>query len=188
MYVYVHVCIQKVYSMPFPSGLPTDGNVAELERAWKVMKGHGHTLQPESLLMSLVHTVDESYDLSHAWKLSNDEKRLGAFIVQHRGEASKADISLKTYQDLIVDGAPARSVVELLYYCDRRALAEEVEKWKVPKMPVNGYDLKMAGFKTGSEMGSLLRLLKAQWKKSHFTLDKEELLMIATKTELEPTS
>ena len=148
------------------------------------MRSHGHTLQSECLLVSLVHSVQEAYDLAHAWKLSNDEKRLGAFIVEHRDQAFKPDTPLKTFQDLIVDGALVRSVVELLYYCDRVDMAKEIEKWKVPKLPVNGHDLKVAGFKAGTQMGSLLRLLKTKWKESYFTLGKEELLVIASKAKL----
>ncbi len=171
----------------FGVGLPEDGNVVELERAWCAMCGRGHTPRPEALLMSLVNTVQESYDLSHVWKLSNDEKRLGAFIVQHRELACQAKTPLKTFQDMIVDGALVRSTVELLRYCDRHELAEEVDKWRVPKVPVNGHDLKVAGFRTGSEMGSILKLLKAQWKESYFTLNKEELLKLAA-AKTEPTS
>ncbi len=155
--------------------------MSELRRAWAATCGCGHNPRPEVLLMSLVNTIQESYDLSHTWKLSNDEKRLGKFIVEHREMASNHTTLIKTFQDLIVDGALARSVVELLHYCDRHTLAEEVEKWKVPKIPVNGHDLKMAGFKTGTKMGELLKLLKTQWKESCFTLGKEELLEIASK-------
>lgn len=163
-------------------GLPKEGNVEELERVWTAMKGHGEALQPVTLLISLIHTIQEAYDLAHAWKLSNDEKRLGVFVVQHREKAYKATTPIKYYQDLLVDGTYLRSVIELLNYCDKVGMAKDLERWQVPKLPVNGKDLKDAGFHPGTEMGSILRLLKTKWKESYFTASKEELIEIARKT------
>ena len=165
-------------------GLPKDGNVGELQKVWTSMKEHGETLQPVTLLMSLIHTVQEAYDLAHAWKLSNDEKRLGVFVVQHRDKAYKAATPIKYYQDLLVDGSYLNSVTELLNYCDKVGMAEELKRWQVPKLPANGKDLKEVGFHPGTEMGSILRLLKIKWKESCFTLSKEELIEIATKTRI----
>lgn len=165
-------------------GLPRDGSVKELEQVWTTMIRHGETLQPVSLLMCLIQTVQEAYDLAHTWKLSNDEKRLGVFVVQHRHVAYKTTTSLKYYQDLVVDGSPSNSVFELLHYCDKSDMAEELKKWEVPKLPVNGKDLKGAGFQPGCELGSILRLLKTKWKESTFTLNKEELLELGVKTKM----
>ena len=167
-----------------PLGLPKDGNVGELQRVWTSMKEHGETLQPVTLLMTLIHTVQEAYDLAHAWKLSNDEKRLGVFVVQHRDKAYKVATPMKYYQDLLVDGSYLSSVTELLNYCDKVGMAEELKRWQVPKLPANGKDLKEVGFHPGTEMGSILRLLKIKWKESCFTLNKEELIEIATKTRI----
>ena len=145
------------------------------------MQGHHYTLQPVTLLVTLVHTVQEAYDLSHSWKLSNNEKRLGGFVAQHREHGYSPDTPLKFYQDLLVDGSPLYCVVELLHYCGRGKTAEELGRWKVPRLPVSGKDLKEAGFKVGPEFGRLLRTLHSRWKESYFTLSREELLEAAVR-------
>ena len=148
------------------------------------MKTHGQTLQPVSLLVTLTHTPQEAHDLAIAWKLSNDEKRLGTFIAQHRKKSYQADTSIKYYLDLLVDGAWPKSVVELLWYCGNSKMASEVTKWleNMPRLPVTGKDLKGIGVVQGPEMGGLLNLLKNKWKESYFTLNREELLQLAQKT------
>lgn len=163
----------------FLLGLPENGDIAELERVWSAMRARGGSLQPVSLLVSLVHTVQESNDLSQKWKLSNNERKLGAFVVQHRALAYKPDFQIKTCQDFLIDGVSCSSVVELLHYCDRPELASELEEWKVPKFPVNGRDLLSTGFKSGPALGRLIRQLQDKWKDSYFTLSKEELLEAA---------
>lgn len=165
-------------------GLPSNGNLDELEKVWSAMRSHGQTLQPVSLLVTLIHTTQEAHDLAITWKLSNDEKRLATFIAQHRKKSYLADTPVKYYLDLLVDGAWPKSVVELLWYCGNSEMANEVAKWleNVPKLPVTGKDLKAIGVAQGPEMGGLLNLLKNKWKESYFTLNREELLELAQKT------
>ena len=146
------------------------------------MRERGHTLQPVSLLMTLIHTVQEAYDLAHRWKLSTNEKRLGVTVVQHRDKAYHPTTQIKFYQDLLVDGVPLSSVLELLYYCGHDEMAGEIARWKIPKCPVNGKDLKEAGYKEGPAIGRLLKQLHSKWKDNYFTLSKEELLEVAVKT------
>ena len=144
------------------------------------MKGReGGSLQPVSLLMALVTSSEEAHVLAHRWKLSNNERKLGVFIVEHRALAYRADLEIKTCQDMLVDGVLRQSVLELLHYCNRLELASELEKWTVPKFPVNGRDLQSAGFKPGPGLGRMIRQLQSKWKESYFTLSKEELLETA---------
>ena len=157
--------------------------MVELDRVWSAMRVHQHPLQPVSLLMTLIHTVQEAYDLAHQWKLSNNEKRLGAFVVQHRDKAYHPDTSIKYYQDLLVDRAPLSSITELLYYCGHVDTAREIAEWRVPKFPVNGKDLQLAGVSAGPELGRILKLLQEKWKESYFTLSKEELMDFVVKTQ-----
>ena len=161
------------------AGLPEDGDLAELERVWRAMRTRRDILQPVSLLVSLVHTVQAAHDLALKWKLSNHERRLGAFLVEHRALGYKSDLQIKTCQDLLIDGAPCGSVVELLHYCDKPQLASELQQWKVPKFPVNGRDLQSVGFKPGPALGKVIRQLQSKWKDSYFTLSREELLEAA---------
>ena len=168
-------------SVPLCAGLPKDGSIKELEKVWQTMKSTGYSLQPVSLLVSLIHTVEEAYDLAHRWKLSNNEKRLGVFIVAHRGEAYEAGMPSKVWQDFLVDGVPSNTVLELLLYCGRGEMAVEMQQWKVPKFPVSGKDLKAMEFQPGPLMGSVLRELRDRWKESYFTLDHDELMQLAVK-------
>ena len=177
-------CVCKEFStdsMPVCAGLPKDGGIKELERVWQTMKSTGCSLQPVSLLVSLIHTVEEAYDLAHRWKLSNNEKRLGVFIVAHRGDAYKADVPSKVWQDFLVDGVPPSTVLELLLYCGRGEMADEMQQWRVPKFPVSGTDLKAMEFQPGPLIGSVLRELRDRWKESYFTLDHDELMQFAMK-------
>lgn len=158
----------------------------ELKKVWSAMRSHGQTLQPVSLLVTLIHTTQEAHDLAIAWKLSNDEKRLATFIATHRKKSYLADTPIKYYLDLLVDGAWAKSVVELLWYCGNVDAANEVIKWleNLPKLPVTGKDLKGIGVSQGPEVGSLLKLLKDKWKESYFAMNKEELLELAERTRM----
>ena len=140
------------------------------------MQARGGTLQSVSLLMSLVHSKEEADTLCCSWKLSNNEKKLGTFVVEHRTLGYKPDLQIKTCQDFLVDGVSCSSVLELLHYCDRQGLATKLQQWQVPKFPVSGRDLLSAGFKTGPALGKMMRQLHEKWKESYFTLSKEELL------------
>ena len=146
---------------------------------WKSMRDGCYHLQPVSLLVALVHTVEEAYQLAEAWKLSNNEKRLGAFIAEHRAVSYCLDTSFKYFQDLVVDGSPLPSVQELVYYCGRVEYAIRLSQWTVPSFPVNGTDILAAGFKKGPAVGKLLSHLRLKWKENDFKLDKTELLALA---------
>lgn len=162
-----------------PVGLPGDGQLEELGIVWKSMSDGCYHLQPVSLLTALVRTVKEAYQLAEAWKLSNNEKKLGAFIAEHRTVAYCLDTNFKYFQDLVVDGTPLASVQELAYYCGRVEYAIRLSQWEVPSFPVNGTDLLTAGFKKGPVMGKLLSHLRLKWKESDFALNKTELLALA---------
>lgn len=48
---------------------------------------------------------------------------------------------------------------------------------------MSGHDLRKEGVSSGREIGALLQQLRAQWKKSGYQMDKEELLSSIRKTE-----
>lgn len=165
----------------FASGLPANGDVGELRTVWKkVYTDSKCRLQPVSLLMALTTSLSEAQDLTRLWKLSNNESRLGTFLVVHRVKACCEETQIKYFQDLLVDGAPLQHVLELLYYCGKDGSAGELERWPVPRLPLTGRDLKAAGVSDGPEMGRLLRLAKEKWKESYYTMSRAELLLLAT--------
>ena len=146
------------------------------------MKEGGYSLEPVSLLVALVHSVQEVSETVAAWKLSNREAKLGLFVAQHRAQAYIMDTPLKAYQDLLVDGYPLSLVAEVLLYCGREQLCRELQAWTVPRMPVNGHHLIEAGVPPGRSVGRQLNALLSRWKESYYTLNKQELLDIARKT------
>ena len=163
------------------TGLPVKGDVGELRAVWqRRYTENSCKLQPVSLLMTLTTSLSDAQDLTRSWKLSNNESRLGIFIVIHREEACRVETKLKYFQDLLVDGVPLQFVTELLYYSGRDDDAHRLEQWPVPKIPLTGKDLKAAGVAVGPEIGRLLRLAKEEWKKSYYTMSQEELIMCAT--------
>ena len=156
--------------------------MAEFDKVWSAMRVRGcGDLQPVSLLMSLVLSPEEAHLLAQHWKLSNCEKKLGVFVVEHRQLGYREDLPVKVCQDLLVDGAQLKSVLELLLYCNRTALAHELEQWPLPKFPVNGRDLQLVGLKPGPGFGRMMKQLRAKWKESYFTLSKDDLLETAAR-------
>ena len=59
---------------------------------------------------------------------------------------------------------------------DIKALWEYAGGYEIPKVPVQGADLKKRGVKPGVEMGQIIDDLEARWLKSDFLLSKEDLL------------
>lgn len=145
------------------------------------MQKKGYVLQPVSLLVALVHSTQEVEAIVLKWKLSNFEKKLGLFVVEHRAQAYQPDVMIKPFQDHLVDGVSMKLVVELLHYCGKVELATELQQWKMPKCPFNGHDLQAVGIPSGTVFGKIKRQLIERWKESYFTLNKEELLEYASK-------
>lgn len=67
-------------------------------------------------------------------------------------------------------------VSELLKYQGEHKLLSELGLWTVPRFPISGHDLRKMGVTTGKEIGATLQKLRDIWKKSHYQMDKEELL------------
>nr|XP_033781752.1 CCA tRNA nucleotidyltransferase 1, mitochondrial [Geotrypetes seraphini]XP_033781753.1 CCA tRNA nucleotidyltransferase 1, mitochondrial [Geotrypetes seraphini] len=167
-------------------GLPEDGNLHELDKVCKNVQNLSP--KPMTLLVSLLSLEDEIAKLDLRLKISKEEKNLGLFLLKHRRDLT-SDASgsepLKPYQDFIIDArepdAQSR-ICELLKYQGEQRFLQEMELWSIPRFPVNGHDLRRMGISSGKEIGSMLQELRAQWKKSGFKMDKEELLDNLAKT------
>lgn len=144
--------------------------------------GHAHKLEPVTILMSLVDSVEEAEDLARSLKLSSAERNLGKFIVTHRAIHDNQDVK-KPYKDIIASCNNAKvidilhqHVSQLLLYQGKEDLADELGNWQPPSFPVSGNDLKHVGVKPGPSLGKLLHELKLLWMESYYTLGKDELL------------
>lgn len=67
-------------------------------------------------------------------------------------------------------------VCELLKYQGEEKLLAELHRWSIPRFPVSGHDLRRMGVTSGKEIGATLQKLRDIWKKSHYQMDKDELL------------
>lgn len=67
-------------------------------------------------------------------------------------------------------------VCELLKYKGEEKLLSELSRWSIPRFPISGHDLRKLGITSGKEIGATLQKLRDIWKKSHYQMDKDELL------------
>ncbi|XP_072238938.1 CCA tRNA nucleotidyltransferase 1, mitochondrial isoform X2 [Leuresthes tenuis] len=161
-------------------GLPPDGNVEEMKRVWQNAKGHSP--KPMTILAALFHCAEEVEKMDIRLKVSREEKNLALFLVKQRRELCKSQEepdSLKPFTDFIIDSRELDSqskVCELLKYQGEDKLLSELCKWSMPRFPISGHDLRKMGITSGKEIGTNLQMLRDVWKKSHYQMDKDELL------------
>lgn len=161
-------------------GLPPDGNVDEMMQVWQ--NASNRSPKPMTVLAGLLHSPEEVEKMDLRLKVSKEEKTLALFLVKYRRELQKnADEpdSLKPFTDFIIDSREldAQSkVLELLKYQGEEKLLKALSTWSIPRFPVSGHDLRRMGVTSGKEIGATLQKLRDIWKKSHYQMDKDELL------------
>ncbi len=151
--------------------------MAEFTAVWSRLASQNHyTLDPVTLLITLVPSPEDAESLARKWKLSNAERQLGVFVATHRTTAGLETTSLKYFQDLLVDKCSKEHVTEVLKYCGRVDDACVIGQWEMAVFPVNGADLKRINIPSGPVMGRMLRQMKDKWRDSCYTLTKDELI------------
>ncbi|CAJ1051281.1 CCA tRNA nucleotidyltransferase 1%2C mitochondrial isoform X2 [Xyrichtys novacula] len=161
-------------------GLPPDGNVEEMKQVWKNAKDHSP--KPMTILASLFHYPEEVEKMDLRLKVSKEEKTLVLFLLKYRRELRKSEEepdNLKPFTDFIIDSRELdtkNKVCELLKYQGEEKLLAELCRWSIPHFPVSGHDLRRLGVTTGKEIGATLQKLRDIWKKSHYQMDKDDLL------------
>lgn len=161
-------------------GLPPDGDVDEMKRVWRNAKDHSP--KPMTILAALLHRPEEVEKMDIRLKVSREEKNLALFLVKNRRELCKSEDepdSLKPFTDFIIDSRELDSqskVCELLKYQGEHKLLSELSRWSIPRFPISGHDLRKIGVTSGKEIGTTLQKLRDIWKKSHYQMDKDELL------------
>ncbi|XP_029007503.1 CCA tRNA nucleotidyltransferase 1, mitochondrial isoform X1 [Betta splendens] len=161
-------------------GLPPDGMVEEMKRVWQNAKDHSP--KPMTILAALFHSSEEVEKMDLRLKVSKEEKSLALFLVKYRQELRKSEDepnSLKTFTDFIIDSRELDTqskLCELLKYQGEQKLLAQLLKWSIPRFPVSGHDLRRLGITSGKEIGATLQKLRDIWKKSHYQMDKDELL------------
>ncbi|XP_061902026.1 CCA tRNA nucleotidyltransferase 1, mitochondrial isoform X2 [Entelurus aequoreus] len=174
--------LEMMYSLGLAQyiGLPPNGNVEEMKRVCQNAKGHSP--KPMTILAALCCFPEEVEKMDIRLKVSKEEKTLAQFLVKHRREICKDDDkpdSLKPFTDFIIDSRELDTqskLCELLKYQGEHTLLAQLRMWAVPRLPVSGHDLRKMGLVSGKEIGATLQKLRDIWKKSHYQMDKEELL------------
>nr|XP_046240699.1 CCA tRNA nucleotidyltransferase 1, mitochondrial [Scatophagus argus] len=174
--------LELIYSLELAQyiGLPPDGNIEEMKRVWQNAKDHSP--KPMTILAALFHCPEEIEKMDIRLKVSKEEKNLALFLVKHRQELLKSpdeSDSLKPFTDYIIDNRDLDSqskVCELLKYQGEEKLLSQLRAWSIPRFPISGHDLRRMGVTSGKEIGATLQNLRDIWKKSHYQMDKDELL------------
>ena len=130
--------------------------------------------------IEFVCVFDQLYHLHDRVKMSNDEKEISLFVINHRDDNFLPE-PFSHCQDLICDlpGGSIKTkvrVIELVKYMSDRSLLKLVEEWTPPRFPVRGEDLLEAGVPKGRAVGKVLGFLQQKWKESHYLAGTKELL------------
>lgn len=174
--------LELIYSLGLAQyiGLPPDGDLEEMRQVWENSKNL--CPKPMTVLAALFHSPDEVEKMDLRLKVSKEEKTLALFLVKYRQELLKDSSqphSIKPFTDFIIDSRELDTqskVCELLKYQGEEKLLEELSRWSSPRFPVSGHDLRRLGVTSGKDIGSTLQKLRDIWKRSHYQMDKEELL------------
>ena len=152
----IELIIFEIIQMPY-------GDFSQLQKAYDA-----GIIDPASL-MGFYLNEKQVVDLSQAWKWSNAETDRALYISRH-----KSTERIASFKEMLVDGVEIEWVYDLMTFNQVDPLPMMV--WKPPVFPVTGADLIATGMKPSREMGEVLRKMTEEWKKSDYTMTKEELL------------
>ena len=159
--------------------MPDNVDHNELSMVWE--RSRSLPVHPVTVLTSLLDTVETTWTLMQRWRFSNNETRLAKFVATHRGKAKDPTVTIKYFQDLLVDRKPLELVTEVLHYAGHGEMSKQLQQWQIPSCPINGGHLKKVGINPGPQFGRVLKELTEKWKESYFTLTADELIEEALK-------
>uniref|UniRef100_A0A3P9JMM0 tRNA nucleotidyl transferase, CCA-adding, 1 n=1 Tax=Oryzias latipes TaxID=8090 RepID=A0A3P9JMM0_ORYLA len=174
--------LELIYKMELAQyiGLPPGGDVEGMKVVWQNSKHLSP--KPITVLAALLRCPEEVEKMDIRLKMSREEKSLALFLVKHRRDLcrrEKEPDALRPFTDFIIDSRDPdcqSKVCELLKYQGEDKLLSELSCWSVPRFPLSGHDLRKIGITSGKEIGTALQTLRDIWKKSHYKMDKDELL------------
>ncbi|XP_071569957.1 CCA tRNA nucleotidyltransferase 1, mitochondrial isoform X1 [Temnothorax nylanderi] len=161
-------------------GLPEQPDVENFRNVYQRAQSNNVTLKPISLIVSMLKDEYEVIKLHERLKLSNSDRDLALFLVQHK-EHKPCEKSLKPYQQLVLLQQTKRYdvlqdyVKELLRYRGAMQLLNEFEQWAIPKFPISG-NMLMEHVPMKKIIGSVLIELKRIWIDADFKLTGEQLM------------
>lgn len=160
-------------------GLPEDPNIREFEIVCDTSKKNHISLQPITLLSSLLRNQDEILKIHKRLKFSAYERDLAFFLARLRDVNPPIDAS-KYYKKILVhwngNHHQAKSYIyEALLYKQQYDLAQELNETVIPRFPVNGNSVK-EHVKAANQIGVVIRELKNIWLDNDFKITAKELL------------
>lgn len=121
-------------------------------------------------------------EFSKRWRLSNKiTKRLSSalnFVMPADIRAAKI-LAFKNGKMEVVENI---SIIESETENNYQEIMNELTQWEVPIFDFNGDDIKKLGIKTGKKIGELLQYAEKSWIDSDFTLNKNEIKDLLTKS------
>ena len=175
-------------------GLPENFQMKKFENLYNTLSKNNQLLNEinnVTLLASGFNDIVECETYATKMKISNIERDLLFTILKRRDEVSD-NIDLKFIQDLFIDMILVEKkttplaktyVSELLRYCCNSTLLTEFENSELPKYPVKGSKLRNIVLRKRDITKVNLHLVEL-WKKSHFILSENELLLSLKENDL----
>lgn len=160
--------------------LPKEPDIENFKTVCKRASSNNVTLKPISMIASMLKDQDELMNLHKRLKLSNSDRDLGLFLIQHR-EYKPCEKPLRPYQQLIFVQQTGRYnvyveyVKEILRYRGAIELLDEFERWIIPKFPIGGWALKQL-VPNEKMIGRVIFELKRIWIDEDFKPTKEQLI------------
>lgn len=161
-------------------GLPKEPNVENFRIVYERALSKNISLKPISLIVSMLKDQYEVVNLHSRLKLSNLDRDLAFFLIEHR-EYKPCEKPLKPYQQLVCAQNASKYnvyreyVKEVLKYCGAVELLDEFEQWEMPKFPINGNTLK-EHVKEYKMIGHVMVELKKIWVDKDFKLTDVQLI------------
>ncbi|XP_014601960.1 PREDICTED: CCA tRNA nucleotidyltransferase 1, mitochondrial [Polistes canadensis] len=160
-------------------GLPKKPDIENFKKVYYRALNNSLKLHAITLIASLLKDEEEVMHLHSRLKFSAYERNLALFLVQHR-EPKPCEKPLKPYQLLILNSKLKISdtkeyVCELLKYKGMVEFYNNINKWTVPKFPINGHMVK-SYVSNGKMIGPVLQKLKVLWFDSDYKMSSGELI------------
>lgn len=161
-------------------GLPEEPNVGNFQIVCQRALSNNVALKPICMIVSMLKNQQEVMNLHSRLKLSNSDRDLALFLMQHR-EYISCEQPLKPYQQLVFNQQTNKYnvyreyIIEILKYQGAMELLSEFEKWIIPKFPINGIMLK--DYLPHPKMtGMVLTELKRIWVNDDFKCSSDQLI------------
>lgn len=161
-------------------GLPEEPDLESFRAVYRRASSNDVTLRPISIIVPMLRDQREVMSLHGRLKLSNSDRDLALFLVQHR-EVKPCERPLRPYQRLVFTQQTSRYdvyreyVKELLRYRGATKLLDEFERWVIPKFPIGGTAL-MGRVSQPKMLGRVLNELRRIWLDEDFKPTGDQLM------------